>query len=122
MSRLYVGATVNRVYFQGNLSKDEIAKGLQRIAREKLGLDMTLKFLSGFDKPTLFGAMRSAQHGAWNPIFTRWQELQKAKLQPALPLVMCTHIWRFSLQWGNEHMYGKNNQRRTIKMGSSNNQ
>ncbi len=85
MSRLYVGATVNRAYFPGNPSKDEIAKGLQRIAREKLGLEMTLKFLSGFDKPTLYGAMRSAQHGVWNPIFTRWQELQKEKLQPALP-------------------------------------
>ena len=26
--------------------------------------------------------------------------------------VMCTHIWRFSLEWVNEHMYGQNNQRR----------
>ena len=85
MSRLYIGATVNKAYFSGNLSKDEIARGLQRIAQQKLGLAMSLKFLSGFDKPTLYGAMRSAQHGVWNPIFTRWQELQKDKLQPALP-------------------------------------
>jgi hypothetical protein len=30
---------------------------------------------------------------------------------------MCTHIWRFLLEWRNVHKYGYNNQRGTFEVG-----
>ena len=80
-------------------TEDWVNKGDSHYKRKKFD-----KAINAFDR-----AIKSNPNHAYawyrkgNALF----DLKNTK-DAIIALVMCKHIWRNSLQWGNEHMYGKN--------------